>query len=221
MEGKQPNETAPIHARTRSRVPDAEVAELRDVRFPVAMRGYERDAVDRYVSRVNQVIAELQITAAPESAIRHALEQVTEETKGLLERAHETADEITRRSRSQADDRVQRAEREAAELHEASEEEARELRGDAAQEAREVREAAAKEAREVREGAQREAREIREAAEARVAELETDAQAIREERGRLIAELRDLVRRLGDVADGAAGRQPAQQPPATEQEPSA
>src|SRR5262245_20909961 len=161
MEAKPPGEAAPAHARTRSRVPDAEVAELRDVRFPAAMRGYERDAVDQYVSRVNQVIAELQITAAPESAIRHALEQVTDETKGLLERAHETADEITRRSRSQADDRVQRAEREAGDLHEASEEEARQLRGDAAQEAREVREAAAKEAREVREGAQREAREIR------------------------------------------------------------
>src|SRR5215217_8223632 len=122
------------------------------------MRGYDRDAVDRYVNRVNQVIAELQITAAPESAIRHALEQVTDETKGLLERAHETADEITRRSRAHADDRLQRAEREA--------------------------------------------REIREAAEARVDELEADAQAILEERTRLISELRDLVRRLGDFAEG-------------------
>jgi DivIVA domain-containing protein len=222
MEANETGEAAPAHGPTRSRVPDAEIAELRDVRFPMAMRGYERDAVDRYVSRVNQVIAELQITAAPESAIRHALDQVTEETKGLLERAHETADEITRRSRSQADDRVQRAEQEAQQLNEASEEEARALRADAAHEAREVREAAAKEAREVREAAQHEAREIREAAEARVAELEAEAQRIREERGRLIGELRDLVRRLGDVADGAAGHHTAPQPsPPAEQEPSA
>ena len=105
---------------TRSRVPDAEIADLRNIRFSTAMRGYDREAVDEYVNRVNQVLAELQITAAPESAIRHALDQVTEETKGLLERAHETADEITRRSRSQADDRVQAAHREAEELREKS-----------------------------------------------------------------------------------------------------
>src|SRR3954451_12639961 len=109
----------------RTRVPDAEIAELRNVRFSAAMRGYDREAVDEYVSSVNQVLAELQITAAPESAIRHALDQVTEETKGLLERAHETADEITRRSRSQADDRVQRAEKEAERLQDTSEQEAR------------------------------------------------------------------------------------------------
>lgn len=199
-------------ARTRSRVPDAEIAALRDVRFSAAMRGYDREAVDQYVSRVNQVLAELQITAAPESAIRHALEQVTDETKGLLERAHETADEITRRSRSQADDRVQRATQEAQELHDASEQEARQLRDDAAHEAREVREAAAKEAREVREAAQREAREVREAAEARVRELEADAQAIIEERTRLISELRELIRRLGEFADGAAARYPSSPP---------
>jgi DivIVA domain-containing protein len=185
---------------------------LRDVRFSSAMRGYDRDAVDEYVSRVNQVLAELQITAAPESAIRHALEQVTEETQGLLERAHETADEITRRSRSQADDRVQQATQEAQQLQDEAEQEARQLRDDAAHEAREVREAAAKEAREVREAAQQEAREIRGAAEARVRELEADVRAINEERSRLIGELRELVRRLGEFADGAAGRYPSSPP---------
>jgi DivIVA domain-containing protein len=186
------------------------------VRFSIAMRGYDRDAVDAYVSRVNQVLAELQITAAPESAIRHALEQVTEETKGLLERAHETADEIARRSRAEAHDRVESATQEAQQLHDASEQEARQLRDDAANEAREVREAAAKEAREVREAAQREARELREAAEGRVRELEADARAIIEERARLIGELRELVRRLGEFADGAAGRYPSAPAPPPE-----
>jgi DivIVA domain-containing protein len=230
IEAREPSDKAVGRVRSRTRVPDAEVAELRDVRFSTAMRGYDRDAVDKYVSRVNRVIAELQITAAPESAIRHALEQVTDETQGLLERAHETADEITRRSRSQADDRLQSATQEAQALQEASEREARQLRDDAAHEAREVREAAAKEAREVREAAQREARELhestetrareltesaeararelRESAEARVRELEADARTIMEERGRLIGELRELVRRLADFADAAAGRYP-------------
>jgi DivIVA domain-containing protein len=205
----EPSRKALGRARTRSRVPDAEIAELLDVRFSTAMRGYDRDAVDEYVSRVNRVLAELRITAAPESAVQHALEQVTHETQGLLERAHETADEITRRSRSQADDRIQRATREAQELDDAAEDDARRLRDDVAREVREVREAAAKEAREVRDAAQREAREIRETAEARVREVEADARAIIEERARTIGELRELVRRLGEFADAAAGRYPS------------
>jgi chromosome segregation ATPase len=84
-----------------------------------------------------------------------------------------------------------------------------------------VREAAAQEAREVREAAQREAREIREAAEARVRELEADAQAIMEERARLIGELRELVRRLGEFADGAAGRYPSSPPAPPQADPPA
>jgi cell division initiation protein len=110
----------PRRTGARARVPDHEIAEVRTVEFPVAMRGYDRAAVDAYVTRVNRVLAELQITAAPESAIRHALDEVTEETRGILERAHETADEITRRSRSQADDRLQRAEHEATEVRSAA-----------------------------------------------------------------------------------------------------
>jgi len=180
------------------------------------MRGYERESVDEYVGRVNRVLAELQITAAPESAIRHALAQVTDETKGILERAHETADEITRRSRSHSDDRIQAATHEAEQLRETSEQEAARLRDEAAHEAREVREAAAKEAREVREAAQRESREVQEAAEARVRELEADVQGILEERGHLIGELRDLLRRFGELADTATGRYPVSPPPEEE-----
>jgi DivIVA domain-containing protein len=217
----EPSRKALGRARTRSRVPDAEIADLLDVRFSTAMRGYDRDAVDQYVSRVNRVLAELRITAAPESAIQHALEQVTDETKGLLERAHEEADEITRRSRSQADDRIQGATQEAQELHDAAEQEAHQMRDDAAREAREVREIAAKEAREVRDAAQREARVIRETAEARVRELEADARAIIDERARMLGELRELVSRLAEFADAAAGRYPSTPPAAPQADPPA
>src|SRR5919201_7126645 len=85
----------------------------RDIEFPVAMRGYERAAVDRYVEQVNRLIAELEMSASPESAVRHALDEVSEETRELLQRAHETADEITARSRSRADERLQQADQEA------------------------------------------------------------------------------------------------------------
>ena len=87
--------------------------ELRDVHFPVALRGYDRAAVDRYVQQVNRLIAELEISQSPESAIRAALDEVSEETRGLLQRAHETADEITARSHAAADERLEQAEREA------------------------------------------------------------------------------------------------------------
>ena len=93
-------------------VRDVDIESVRDVSFPIALRGYDRDAVDEYVRDVNRVIAELQVGRSPQSAIRHALDQVSEETRGILERAHETADEITARSRAQADDRLQWAERE-------------------------------------------------------------------------------------------------------------
>ena len=183
IEANQPPANAAGRPPGRTRVPDSEVAELRDVRFSTSLRGYDRDQVDAFVGRVNQVIAELQITAAPESAIRHALKQVTEETQGILERAHETADEITEHAKQEAQQR-----------HEASENDARQLRDDAAHEAREVREAG----------------------EARGAELEADAQAILEERARRIAELRDLVRRLGDFTDAAANRYPTPHPAVAE-----
>jgi DivIVA domain-containing protein len=156
----------------------------RDVDFPVALRGYERAAVDRYVEEVNQAIAELEISSSPQSAIRHALEQVSEETSGLLQRAHETADEITERSRGQADDRLQRAQSEADELREVATREAAEIRAKVAQEIETMR----------AEG------------QARVDELTRSADAIAAERSRLIGEVLEIAERLGELAREEAQR---------------
>jgi DivIVA domain-containing protein len=112
-------------------VRDVDIASVRDVSFPIALRGYDRDAVDEYVRDVNRIIAELQVGRSPQSAIRHALDQVSEETRGILERAHETADEITARSRAQADDRLQWAEREAREAIAAATQRVHDLEADA------------------------------------------------------------------------------------------
>jgi DivIVA domain-containing protein len=112
-------------------VRDVDIASVRDTSFPIALRGYDRDAVDEYVRDVNRIIAELQVGRSPQSAIRHALDQMSEETRGILERAHETADEITTRSRAQADDRLQWAEREAREAIAAATERVHELEADA------------------------------------------------------------------------------------------
>jgi len=77
------------------------------------MRGYERQAVDRYVADVAQLVAELEATQTREGVVQRALDEVGEQTSGILQHAHETAEEIAARSRSQAEGRLQRAEKEA------------------------------------------------------------------------------------------------------------
>jgi hypothetical protein len=113
------------------RVREDDLADLRDPGFPVALRGYDREVVDSYVERVNRKLAELEAGRSPQAAIRNALDQVGEETSGILERAHETADGITARSRAQAEERIQRAEREAREIVDAAETRVRVLDADA------------------------------------------------------------------------------------------
>src|SRR5881227_4045495 len=104
-------EPAPVSP-ARGHVPDS----VRNVSFPTAVRGYERREVDRYVQRVNRVIAELEITRSPESAVRHALDRVGEQTSGILQRARETADEIIHTARSEAEDTTERGRGEAREI---------------------------------------------------------------------------------------------------------
>lgn len=94
-------------------LPENPVAITADVDFPVALRGYDRIAVDAYVARTSQLIAELHATASPEGAIRRALERVGEEVSGVLQQAHRTADEVTSQSRVEAEDRLEAARREA------------------------------------------------------------------------------------------------------------
>ena len=86
---------------------------VRTTRFPVVMRGYDRDAVDRYVADVAQIVSELESNQLRENVVQRALDEVGEQTSSILQRAHETAEEIEVRSRSQAEGRLQRAEREA------------------------------------------------------------------------------------------------------------
>ncbi|MDQ4072197.1 MAG: DivIVA domain-containing protein [Actinomycetota bacterium] len=109
---------------------DPRLAEVRDVDFPIALRGYEREAVDAYVKRVTRVISELEADRSPDAAVRRALEQVGQETSGILQRAQETASDITARSRASADDRIRKAERDASALTADAEERVRELEAD-------------------------------------------------------------------------------------------
>ena len=102
--------TAPLQT-----LPDDPVAAVH-ADFPVALRGYDRMAVDAYVQQTSQLVAELQATRSPEAAVRKALERVGEQISGILQRAHATAEEITGQSRAEAEDRLEHARIEAAEI---------------------------------------------------------------------------------------------------------
>src|SRR5437660_8439082 len=93
--------TAPL-----ARLPADPLPEVADVDFPLALRGYDRLAVDAYVKRTSQLVAELQATRSPEAAVRRALERVGEQISGILQRAHDTAEQITSQSRREAEDRL-------------------------------------------------------------------------------------------------------------------
>jgi len=86
---------------------------IRDRSFPLAVRGYDRAAVDEFVQEMVALVSDLESRQTREGVVQRALDEIGEETAGILQRAHETADEIAARSRAQAEGRIQRAEREA------------------------------------------------------------------------------------------------------------
>jgi DivIVA domain-containing protein len=73
-------------------------------RFPTALHGYDRDAVDAHLAALEAEIDDLRahrLSSSPEVAAE--IERVGEETSAILRVAHEQAAEITRRAHTQAD----------------------------------------------------------------------------------------------------------------------
>jgi vacuolar-type H+-ATPase subunit H len=114
--------TAPLET-----LPADPVSEAADVHFPVALRGYDRIAVDAYVRQTSQLVAELQAARSPEAAVRRALERVGEQISGILQRAHDTAETITAQSRSEAEDRLEEARQEASRITASAEQRLKDL----------------------------------------------------------------------------------------------
>jgi hypothetical protein len=117
--------TAPL-----ANLPDDAVPIAADVDFPVVLRGYDRIAVDAYVKRTSQLVAELQATRSPEAAVRRALERVGEQIAGVLQRAHDTSGQITAQSRREAEDRLDVARHEALQITAAAEQRLKDLDAD-------------------------------------------------------------------------------------------
>jgi hypothetical protein len=112
VDGNKAQIMAELSRFQRSR-PGEAAQRARAVDFPIVLRGYDRQAVDEYVEEMARLLDSLEATQARETVVQRALDEVGEQTSGILQRAHETAEEITARSRAKAEGRLQRAEREA------------------------------------------------------------------------------------------------------------
>jgi DivIVA domain-containing protein len=209
-------------------------ADLLNVSFPVAVRGYNRESVDAYVKRANRVIAELKVSASPRAAVTHALEQTEEQVSGLLQRARETGEEITASARAEADELLALAKAEAAELlvnvsteadgvkAEAEQvladarREADNLLAQARRESESTRAKAAEEAEQRRRRLDEELTSSREQAEARMRVLQDDTGEVWSDRDRLLVDVRRMASELLALADGAAVRHTQQEPEAVD-----
>ena len=168
-------------------------AEIRDVSFHPAMRGYARREVDRYVERVNGVIAELEISRSPESAVRHALDRVGEQTSGILQQAGETADEITQTARADAEAAVGGARSEASGI-------VSEAKG----EAEGIVLSAKAQAKELHAQEERRLEELRRQANEELRKLRADTDAIQAERRQLLDGIEELAGRLQGLVEPRA-----------------
>src|SRR5919198_69365 len=164
-------------------------ADIRNVQFPVSVRGYDRDAVERYVKRVNRVIAELEVSRSPQAAVRHALDRVGKQTVAVLQEARESADKLMEAAREQGEAEKARAKEEAAKLvvnasddADRTKAEADKVLADAKTEASQILATAQTEAARQKQEAEQEVAARREQAEARMREIQTDTQAVWKER---------------------------------------
>jgi len=231
-QGREP-EQAHVFGELRHYVP----AEILNVSFPGAVRGYDRQAVDAHIKRVNRLIAEMKVSASPRAAVRHALEQTEQQVSGLLEQARETADEITTSAHREAETEADGIRAKAAELlvnanaeAGATKTEADKLLADsktevetalanARAEAEDILVRARLEAENTVTRARAEADErlqqlqaelasLRDQTEARMHEFQADTTAVWEQRRQLLEQMRGMASRLVDLADAAADREP-------------
>ena len=178
-------------------------AAIRNVAFPIARRGYERRAVDAYVTRVNRLIAELEATRSPKDAVEHALERTQEGRSEIHRQARVTAAEIVDAAQREAEETRAAARAEAANIvvdastqADGSKAEADEYVANARAEAEQIVSNARREAAEQLQHAQDEITKLRNEAEEWLQELRADTETIWSERSDLVDDLREIAARL-------------------------
>jgi DivIVA domain-containing protein len=193
--------------------------DIRNVSFPGSVRGYDRSAVDAYVKRVNRVIAELEMRSSPRAAVRHALEQVGEQTSGILQRARDAAEEITTSARKEAEATTAHAKAEAAEIvvnasteAEHAKAEADRLIAKAIADAEKILADGKTESERLLARTREEVAALQEEGEARLRELHADIASTWKERRELLDDVRGIASRLEEAASRAAARVPPPEP---------
>jgi DivIVA domain-containing protein len=224
--------------------------DLLNVSFPVAVRGYERGAVDTYIRRVNRVIAELKVSASPTAAVRHALDQAQAKVDGLLRSAREAGEQITTSAREEAEESADRLKAEAVKFVVDTNAEVDQLKAEADQltakahadaettlanakaEAKEMRASAKAEAQETLARSQAEAAErrrqleqelagLQEVAETRLREIKADTEAVWRERDQMLDGLRTMANDLADIAKASIARVQPREPAPDPRDPEA
>jgi DivIVA domain-containing protein len=188
-------------------------AAIRNVAFPIARRGYERRAVDAYVTRINRLIAELEATRSPRDAVSHALERTGEERSAILTQAHETGAEIVAAAQREAEALTNEAKAEAADIVVNASTAADGAKADAdehvakagAEAERIVADSRAQAAEQVR-LAQEEITNLRNEAQAWLNDLRTDTESVWSERRGLVDDLREIAARLQEAVSAAGTR---------------
>ena len=188
--------------------------ELRTAAFPVAVRGYDRGAVDAYVARVNRLIAELEATRSPQSAVENALRRTEDERSDILKRPIRSGAR-PRPRHGEAREMIAGAKAEAVEIVVGASDRADRTKAESLEhlaktraEADRILDAARAEAEARLQRAEEEIARMRKEAEAWMRALRIDTNAIWGERRDLLEDLRDIAAQLQEAASRAgAGSQ--------------
>ncbi len=96
-------------------------------RFPIALEGYDRAAVDLHLSELERELAQLRTSPPQDTAVAAEINKIGEQTSTILMTAHEQAQQITRRAKSQADHCIAEAASRAMAMTQQSEQRLRQL----------------------------------------------------------------------------------------------
>lgn len=99
-------------------------------RFPISREGYDRAAVDQYLSELERELVEARSSAVSEGSIATEIDRIGEQTTAILKTAHDQAQQITRRAKSEADHCIAQAASRAMEMTQTAEQRLRDLDGE-------------------------------------------------------------------------------------------
>jgi DivIVA domain-containing protein len=111
VDGDAPGDDAPYTTDLEGTADRVESTD--EARFPLARRGYDRDAVDAHLARLESENARLREQVGPPMSITEEIERLGEQTASILVVAHDKAHETARNAHAQAARAVSDAARDA------------------------------------------------------------------------------------------------------------